>query len=234
MLNAMRRKSSAFIAAYLTGEAWIKGNRFIVDERVIVPRSYIGEFLAGDGPPPFGAPGIGRVLDLCTGSGCLAILAALAYPDATVDAVDLSGDALKVAQVNVADYGLGSQVRLLQGDLFAPLGDARYDLIICNPPYVSDEIIARYPVEHGWEPHIAHAGGPDGLAIVRRILAEAGSHLLPGGELVMEVGLGQAPIASEYPQVPFVWLETEDSQGDVLLLAAEGLAPMRRAKRRRK
>ena len=209
-------------AAYLTGEAWIKTHRFAVDERVIVPRSFIGEMLAGDVSMLEGGP-VRRILDLCTGSGCLAILAALAFPDAKVDAVDVSADALAVAKINVENYRLAGRIQLFEGDLFAPLKDRRYDLIVGNPPYVRDAVVAAYPPEHACEPAIAHAGGPDGLDIVRRIMADATRHLEAGGRLLVEVGLGQGKLAADFPDLPFLWLETEDSAGDVFLLRAEDL-----------
>jgi ribosomal protein L3 glutamine methyltransferase len=211
-------------AAYITGEAWIKGHSFVVDERVIVPRSFIGELLADpDAALPLQNREIRRVLDLCTGSGCLAILAAMQFPGAAVDAVELSADAAAVAQRNIADYGLESQVRLLTGDLFAPVSSARYDLIISNPPYVTDDAVDAFPPEYASEPKLAHAGGPDGLDIVRRILAGASAHLEPDGELLVEVGSGQLLLTAEFPQLPFLWLDTEASEGEVFLLSAEAL-----------
>ena len=216
-------------AAYLTGEAWIRGHRFAVDERVIVPRSFIGELLAGDGLAVLqsGTP-VRHILDLCTGSGCLAILAALAFPEADTDAVDLSVDALNVAGQNISDYGLKSRIRLHQGDLFAPLKGKRYDLIISNPPYVTDAAVAAFPPEHASEPAIAHAGGPDGLSIVRRILAEAAAMLMPDGQLLVEVGSAQNALAAEYPHLPFLWLDTEESVGEVFLLHTDDLYRRRR------
>ena len=220
-------------AAYITGEAWIKGHSFVVDERVIVPRSFIGELLADpEGALPLQNREIARVLDLCTGSGCLAILAAMQFPGAEVDAVELSPDAAEVARRNIADYGLGSQVRLLTGDLFAPIGDARYDLIISNPPYVTDDAVAAFPPEFAAEPKMAHAGGADGLDIVRRILASAGDHLETDGELLVEVGSGQLLLTSEFPDLPFLWLDTEHSQGEVFLLGADGLGKAGRVRRK--
>jgi ribosomal protein L3 glutamine methyltransferase len=212
-------------AAYITGEAWIKTHRFIIDERAIIPRSYIGELLAGDASILAAGGPVTTVLDLCTGSGCLAILAALAFPDAQVDAADLSSDALEVAKLNVADYELAGQVHLHQGDLFAPLQGKRYDLIISNPPYVRDASIARYAPEHASEPLLAHAGGADGLVLVRRILADAVQHLNPGGRLLVEVGYGQQKLAADRQDLPFLWLQTEDSEGDMFLLNAADLSP---------
>ena len=220
-------------AAYLTGEAWIKGHRFSIDERVIVPRSYIGEMLAGDDAVAADLSGLrGRILDLCTGSGCLAILAALNNPEAAVDAVELSADALAVARVNVADYGLEGRLTLLQGDLFAPVSGRKYDLIISNPPYVTDASVAAFPPEYAAEPRLAHAGGRDGLDLVRRILAGAAVHLAAGGKLLVEVGTGKTALEAEFPDLPFLWLETEDSSGEVFLIGA-GELPNKPTKRRR-
>ena len=223
-------------AAYITGEAWIKSHRFIVDERVIVPRSYVGELLAGDVSVLQGGP-VRRILDLCTGCGCLAILAALAFPEANVDAADLSAEAIDVAKLNVKDYELEGRVHLFIGDLFAPLKDARYDLIVCNPPYVRDAVVANYPPEHASEPVIAHSGGHDGLVLVRKILSEAARHLVPDGRLLVEVGYGATKLAADFPDVPFLWLETEDSEGDLFLLNADELpklGPAKATPRRRK
>jgi len=203
-------------APYLTNEAWAGGHAFYVDERVIVPRSYIAELLAGGlaGIVPDPAE-IGRVLDLCTGSGCLAILAALTFQRAGVDAVELSPDALAVAERNVGSYGLADRVRLVRSDLFDSLEGQRYDLIIANPPYVSDAGVAAFPPEYAAEPAVAHAGGGDGLDIVRRILAEAPDHLTDDGMLVVEIGTGRAILEGEFPGLPFLWLETAESEGEV-------------------
>ena len=221
-------------AVYLTGEAWIGGHRFSVDERVIVPRSFIGELLTvTDGPLADIGSGRTRILDLCTGSGCLAILAALANPQASVDATELSPDALAVARRNVADYGLDARVKLLQGDLFAPVAGRKFGLIIANPPYVTDAAIAAFPPEYAAEPKLAHAGGPDGLALVRRILMAAPEFLEPGGKLLVEVGTGQAVLLEEFPNLPFLWLDTEASAGEVFLLNAQDLV-QRPNRRRRK
>ena len=218
-------------AAYITGEAWIKGFRFIVDERVIVPRSYVGELLATD-VSMIDNGSVRTVLDLCTGSGCLAILAAHAFPHAKVDAAELSADALAVAKLNVADYEIEDQVTLHQGDLFAPLKGKRYDLIVSNPPYIRDEVIERYPDEHRSEPRVAHSGGSDGLVIVRRIIDEAREHLEPEGRLLMEVGRGREALERAYPDIPFLWLDTEDAWGEMFLVNAAEL-PGGRAKKRK-
>ena len=211
-------------APYLTHEAWIQGHSFYVDERVIVPRSYLGELLNSGLEGVVQSPEeIASILDLCTGSGCLAILAALAFPNADVDAADISADALDVAQRNVTDYGLETQVALIQSDLFAGLAARRYDLILTNPPYVSADAVASFPPEYAAEPVLAHAGGDDGLDIVRRILAEAGRHLNPGGTLIVEFGTGREILEAEYPDLPFLWLDTANAQGEVFALPAEAL-----------
>lgn len=213
-------------APYLLGEAWVQGHRFVIDERVIVPRSFIGELLAGDLSVMIeDTDAIGSVLDLCTGSGCLAILAALRFPDATVDAVDLSADALEVATRNVTDYGLESRIALHRGDLYAPLADRRYDLIISNPPYVDADAMAALPPEFRAEPVLALAGGDDGLDIVRRILDGATKHLTDTGGLLVEIGRGQERLAAERPDLPFLWLDTEESEGEVFWLPAGELRP---------
>lgn len=211
-------------ASYLTREAWIKGRRFYVDERAIVPRSYIGELLADELPDLLDDLGdVKRILDLGTGSGCLAILAAEAFPDAEIDAVDISKDALEVARRNVADYELERRIRLVEGDLFGPLGGGRYDLILANPPYVGAAAIQAFPPEYQAEPLLAHAGGRDGLDIVRRILAQADAHLEPSGFLIVEIGMGRLKLERDYPGLPFLWLETEKSSGEVFALHSRDL-----------
>ena len=214
-------------AAYLVRKAYMHGVPFYVDERVIVPRSYLGEILASDlFDDELGlvdARRITRVLDLCTGSGCLAILAALRFPGATVDAVDVSADALEVARINVAQHRLADRVRLLQGDLFTPLGVARYDLILTNPPYVDAPGMAGLPPECLHEPQLALDGGGDGLAIVRRIVTEAPRHLDEAGGLLCEVGRGRDALERAFPRTSFLWLDTEDSEAEVFWIDAKGL-----------
>src|SRR5436190_3469602 len=204
-------------APYLLGAAYMRGVRFHVDHRALIPRSFIGDILADDALP-LDPRKVKRVLDLCTGSGCLAILAALAFPRARIDAVDLSAGALALAQRNVASHRLGDRITLHRGDLFQPLGTARYDLIISNPPYVDARGMAKLPAEYRHEPRMALAAGQDGLDLVRRILAEAPRHLRKGGGLLCEVGRGRAPLERAYPTTPFVWLDTEQSEGEVFWL----------------
>lgn len=212
-------------AAYITNAAYIQGHKFYVDERVIVPRSFIGELLVQDHlgtivPAPLA---IRRVLDLCTGSGCLAILAALAFPNAEIDASDISEDALAVARRNIADYGLETRIRTFKADLFEGLPSAAYDLIISNPPYVTAEAVAAFPPEYQAEPTLAHIGGVDGMDLVRRILDGAPSRLSADGSLVVEIGMGQQALEASRPDLPFLWLDSETSEGEVFALQAVDL-----------
>lgn len=217
-----RRIAERIPAAYLTREAWLGEHRFHVDERVIVPRSYIAELLR-DRLRPWLARAPATLLDLCTGSGCLAIVAAHTFPLAQVDAVDLSAGALAVARRNVRDHRLVSRLRLLRSDLFAALSGRRYDLIISNPPYVGDSAMRRLPAEYRHEPELALHGGRDGLDLVRRILGEAPHHLKPRGWLVMEVGHYRARVERAFPRLPFIWAETSGGDDCVLLLQREAL-----------
>jgi len=219
-----RRITTRKPAPYLTRQAWVQGHSFYVDERVIVPRSYIGELLAGDldGIVPASAD-VRSILDLCTGSGCLAILAALRFDAAKVDASELSGDALTVAEINVRDYRLEDRIELVRSDLFGGLAGRRYDLILANPPYVDAEAVAAFPPEYAAEPKLAHAGGGDGLDVVRRILSEAGMHLTLNGVLVVEIGRGRTLLEREFPELPFLWLDTAESAGEVFTLTRSGL-----------
>jgi ribosomal protein L3 glutamine methyltransferase len=211
-------------AAYLTNEAWLGDFRFYVDERAIVPRSYIAELLRDELSPWLQDPdSIGAALDLCTGSGCLAILLAHAFPDARVDATELSPDALEVARKNVGDYGLEDRVRLLGGDLFAGLVGP-YQLIVSNPPYVNADSMAQLPPEYRAEPQMALAGGQDGLDIVRRIVSGAGALLDPDGLLVVEIGHNREALERAFPRLPFTWLETSGGDGFVFLLTGAQLA----------
>jgi ribosomal protein L3 glutamine methyltransferase len=225
-----RRVSSRKPAAYLVNKIYMRGLPFYVDERAIVPRSFIGELLDshfggdGDGGSLIEDPAaVDNVLDLCTGSGCLAVLASRSFPHARIDAVDISASALEVAARNIADYGLEERVTLHRGDLFKPLGDKRYDLIISNPPYVDTQGMADLPRECRAEPKLAFDGGADGLTIVRRILEEAGRHLTPQGGLLCEIGRGREPLQAAFPQLPLMWLDTEESDGEVFWIGAADL-----------
>jgi len=205
-------------APYVLGVAYMRGVRFHVDRRALIPRSFIGDLLA-DGALPIDQRKIRRVLDLCTGSGCLAVLAALAFPHARIDAVDLSAGALALARRNVASHRLGDRITLHHGDLFQPVARQRYDLILTNPPYVDARGMAKLPPEYRHEPRMALAAGPDGLDLVRRILAEAPQHLRKGAGLVCEIGRGRQPLERAYPGTDFLWLDTEQSSGEVFWLS---------------
>ena len=227
-----RRIATRKPAAYLVNKIYMRGLPFYVDERTIVPRSFIGELLdshfGGEGDEAGDAliadpAAVDNVLDLCTGSGCLAILASRHFPNALVDAVDISKGALEVAARNVADYGLEDRVKLHRGHLFEPLGGARYDLIISNPPYVDAQGMAELPRECRAEPKLAFDGGADGLAIISRILDKAGRHLTPQGGLLCEIGRGRGPLEAAFPQLPLLWLDTEESDGEVFWIAAADL-----------
>ena len=213
-----RRVRTRKPAAYLIHEAWLGPYRFYVDERVIVPRSYIAELMRDWQAAPLSC-----ILDLCTGSGCLAILAALKYPRARVDAADLSAEALEVAKRNVAQYQLGRRVRLVKSDLFSALGGRAYDLIVSNPPYVKAASMKKLPDEYRKEPAMALASGADGLDHTRAILAQARQHLNPGGRLVVEIGHNRKALERAYPQLAFEWPKTSGGRGFVFALTREQL-----------
>lgn len=226
-----RRIDERVPAAYLAGRTFLKGFPFRADNRAIIPRSFIADLLFS---PLFDGSGgpealiehpeqVETVLDLCTGGGSLAILAAHAFVHAEVDAVDLSAEALALAAENVADYGLGERIRLHRGDLFAPVASRAFDLIITNPPYVDRETMDMLPAEFRHEPAMALAGGADGFDIVRRILEQAREHLTPGGGLLCEIGLDREVLEEAFPETPFLWLDTEASEGEVFWLKREDL-----------
>jgi ribosomal protein L3 glutamine methyltransferase len=222
-----KRVRTRLPAAYLLNRAYLQGIPFYVDQRVIVPRSYLAELLYSDlfrGEAPLvDCAAVTRVLDLCTGSGCLAVLACDIFPNADVDAVDISKDALAVADINVAKLGLQDRITLLRGDLFKSAGAARYDVILVNPPYVAAKAVAALPAEYAHEPRLALRGGVDGMDIVRRILAEAGAHLTAQGGLLCEIGRGRDILERDYPDVDFLWLDTAESSGEVFWLTAAAL-----------
>ncbi|MFL9985839.1 50S ribosomal protein L3 N(5)-glutamine methyltransferase [Paraburkholderia sediminicola] len=225
VLNVIERRAGQRVpAAYITQEAWMHGFRFHVDERVIVPRSFIGELLQ-DGLQPYveDPEQVGAVLELCTGSGCLAILAAHAFPNADIDAVDLSAPALEVATRNVTDYKLDDRVALFEGDLYAPLAERRYDVIISNPPYVNATSMQELPAEYKHEPDMALAGGPDGMDIVRRIIAEARNWLTENGVLVVEIGNERTNVEAAFGGLDLVWLSTSAGDDNVFLIQAADL-----------
>lgn len=214
-------------SAYLTGRTYLHGFSFRSDPRAIVPRSFLAEILFSSLFDGTGGPealvedpaAITDVLDLCTGGGSLAILAAHAFPNAMIDAVELSPEAASLARENIADYGLGERIHLLEGDLFAPCGKSKYDLIISNPPYVDRETMEILPQEFRHEPAMALGSGEDGLDITRRILARGAAHLAVGGGLLCEVGLGRGALETAFPDTPFLWLDTADSEAEVFWLA---------------
>ncbi|WP_250512894.1 50S ribosomal protein L3 N(5)-glutamine methyltransferase [Caballeronia sp. INDeC2] len=219
-----RRATERIPAAYITQEAWMHGRRFYVDERVIVPRSFIGELLQ-DGLQPYVADPdqVTRVLELCTGSGCLAILAAQAFENADVDAVDISPDAIAVARRNVDEYGLGERVSLHEGDLYAPLPSTRYEVIITNPPYVNAQAMQALPEEYRHEPELALAGGADGMDVVRRIVRDARKWLTEDGVLVVEIGNERPNVEAALGGLDLVWLSTSAGDDNVFLIQAADL-----------
>ena len=220
----MRRVTERLPAAYLTHEAWLGEHRFYVDERVIVPRAFIAELLRDQLTPWIAdADAVTSVLDLCTGSGCLAILAALAFTEANIDAVDLSPDALAVAAINVAAYDLDDRIELVYSDLFDGVHGRTYDLILSNPPYVDAESVALLPDEYLHEPVLALGSGEDGLDATRRILQYARAHLNPQGILIVEIGHNREALEATFPQLPFTWLETSAGDQHVFLLRREEL-----------
>ena len=210
-------------AAYLMGRMWFAGLEFEVDPRVIVPRSPFAELIHDRFEPWIDPARVHRILDIGTGSGCIAIACAMAFPEATVDAVDVSPQALEVAGRNVARHGVGDRLRLHLGDVYAPLGDARYDLIVSNPPYVSDAEMQDLPPEYLHEPDLALRAGADGLDVVRRILGGLPQHLEPGGALFVEVGDSDVRVQEAFPELPLTWLEFEHGGGGVFLLRADDL-----------
>jgi ribosomal protein L3 glutamine methyltransferase len=225
VLNVIERRAAERVpAAYITQEAWMHGFRFHVDERVIVPRSFIGELLQ-DGLQPYveDPEQVSAVLELCTGSGCLAILAAHAFPNADIDAVDLSAPALEVATRNVMDYKLDDRIALFEGDLYAPLAERRYNVIISNPPYVNAAAMQDLPAEYKHEPNMALAGGADGMDIVRRIIADARNWLTEDGVLVVEIGNERENVEAAFGGLDLVWLSTSAGDDNVFLIQAADL-----------
>lgn len=219
-----RRITERVPAPYLTGEAWFAGLPFFVDRRVLIPRSPLAELVDAGFAPWLDEARVEDVLDLCTGSGCIAVACAFAFPAARVDAVEMSAEALEVAGRNVERHGVGDRVRLLEGDLWAPVAGRHYDLIVSNPPYVSDVEMAALPAEYGHEPDLGLRSGGEGLDVVARILAGARDHLRPGGVLVVEVGSAAEAVQAAWPELPFTWPEFARGGSGVFLLTAEELS----------
>jgi len=212
-------------AAYLLKEAWLQGYKFYVDNRVIVPRSFIAELLKDGLDPWIAEPTVVTdVLDLCTGSGCLAVIAADVFSKARVDAVDISKDALAVAKRNVVDYGLDDRINLVESDLFNNLASRRYDLVLCNPPYVTDASMARLPREYSHEPKLALSGGVDGMDVIKRLLREVRGYLKRGGLLVVEVGGERETVEQQFRDIPMTWLTTSAGDDMVFLTRQEELS----------
>jgi ribosomal protein L3 glutamine methyltransferase len=209
-------------AAYLLNKTYMQGVPFYVDERVIIPRSYIGELLASglfeNQALDLDPANIHSILDLCTGSGCLAILAANYFDEAEIHGSDLSKDALEVAAINVKDHNLESRITLHNGSLFAPFGNQKFDLIISNPPYVAKAEVDAFPPEYAHEPVMAHLGGADGFDLVREIIRETPKHINKGGGLLCEIGTGADILAAEFPKLNFFWLDSEDAESEVFFL----------------
>lgn len=220
-----RRCDERIPTAYITGEAWLGGFSFRVDPRVIIPRSYFVDHLLDGLAPWVSAPDeVQRVLDLCCGSGCLAILAAHVFPRAEVTAIDISPDALAVARENVARYGLENRIDLIQADLFASMQEGdRFDLIVCNPPYVTEAAMQALPAEYRHEPALALAAGEDGMDVVRRVLQGARAHLTPKGLLAVEIGHNRREAEMAFPKLPFIWLNSDGHDEAIFLLAAADL-----------
>ncbi|MDF3035093.1 MAG: prmB, partial [Paucimonas sp.] len=219
-----RRARERIPAAYITNEAWLGDYRFYVDERVIVPRSFIAELIPDQFAPWVGdAEEIGSILELCTGSGCLSVMLADAFPNAHIDAVDISRDALDVARRNVADYGLEDRIELIESDLYGALGGRNYDLIITNPPYVNSDSMARLPEEYRREPQIALSGGKDGMDLVRKIVAGAREKLNDNGMLIVEIGNEFRHAEAAFSDVELTWLSTSAGEQSVFMLTVEQL-----------
>ena len=219
-----QRADERLPAAYITNEGWLGGYRFYVDERVIVPRSFIAELIPEQFSPWVSNPDkVNNILELCTGSGCLPIMLADAFPNAQVDAVDISTDALAVAQRNVDEYELQDRIKLIESDLYTNVPEYKYDLIITNPPYVNSGSMGKLPKEYLHEPQIALAGGDDGMDLVRKIVAGAGQRLTPNGLLMVEIGNEREFAEAAFPDLNLTWLTTSAGDDMVFLITADQL-----------
>ena len=225
ILNQISRRCDELVpTAYLTKEWWLTGHRFFVDDRVLIPRSFIAELIEEEFQPWVQNPEeIASVLDMCTGSGCLAILASECFPNAEVDAVDISEGALEVAEKNIADYGLEGIVRPIQSDLFTNLAGKKYDVIITNPPYVTTEAMEHLPGEYRHEPELALAAGDDGMDLIKTILEQAKEHLNDGGLMFVELGDGKEAFENRWPELNVVWLPTSGGDDQVFMIRKEDL-----------
>ncbi|MGB0203585.1 MAG: 50S ribosomal protein L3 N(5)-glutamine methyltransferase [Neptuniibacter sp.] len=212
---------------YITGESWFCQLPFIVDERVLIPRSPIAELIENEFAPWLREGPVERILDLCTGSGCIGIACAYAFPESEVDLADISADALEVAEQNIAKHEMSDRVSAIESDLFSNLKGKRYDLIVSNPPYVDEQDLASMPVEYGHEPELALGSGPDGLDITREILRQANDYLTEDGLLVVEVGNSEVHMMEQYPQLPVIWLEFERGGNGVFAITAQELSQYR-------
>lgn len=225
ILNQISRRCDELVpTAYLTKEWWLTGHRFFVDDRVLIPRSFIAELIEEEFQPWVKDPEeITSVLDMCTGSGCLAILASECFPNAEVDAVDISEGALEVAEKNIADYGLEGIVRPIQSDLFTNLAGKKYDVIITNPPYVTTEAMEHLPGEYRHEPELALVAGEDGMDLIKTILEQAKEHLNDGGLMFVELGDGKEAFENRWPELNVVWLPTSGGDDQVFMIRKEDL-----------
>jgi ribosomal protein L3 glutamine methyltransferase len=220
-----QRAAERIPAAYITHEAWLGSYRFYVDERVIVPRSFIAELIPEHFSPWISEPeAVANILDLCTGSGCLPILLADAFPAAMIDAVDISADALAVARRNVEDYALQDRITLIESDLYAAVPQRRYDIIVSNPPYVNSLSMSQLPEEYKREPQLALAGGEDGMDLVREIVTGAASRLTENGILLVEVGNERAYAEAAFPELELTWVTTSAGDDMLFLVTAEQLS----------
>lgn len=208
---------------YIIGEAWYAGLPFYVDERVLIPRSPVQELIEQHFSPWFREGAVDRILDLCTGSGCIGLVCAYAFPEAEVDLVDISTDALEVAQRNIERHEMADRVQAIESDLFTGVKDRKYDLIVSNPPYVDQSDLETMPDEYQHEPDLALGSGPDGLDITKQILLQAADYLTDDGLLVVEVGNSEVHLQQQYPQIPFLWVELEQGGNGVFMLTAEEL-----------